>query len=488
MSDYASFVQGGSTYPLTTSTTNSLLLDADPSLYYVLDYFQSVLNTYLAPRFAAELARAPALTLITQLVQAVAPYDVSPYLTQMQQSFPLLSVYRNTSKFVWRAQSWMRDDSTWTVEYILPPLSPAQVERLRPILRSIEAVLLDRIENTFDPAYRSGVSPWALAGLEEIVLQEAQHGFYAGDGNLVFPSWKATLLVKERQMPPVAGAFGTFSGTDTEIDLASTVDAQVSDFADVKLDFFSPTSVPNLVALYTADRTTLALNGYNVASLIDQSISAAPASSLAPNQPTLLPRAFLIGPKQLPKSAVRFDGLTSYLQATVAALAVDTGVTLICFSRLDNTTNRQLLFARTATSDTGAHTMGPEANTLGTAGNRWGVYVGGSSYDSPAGTDQQWHVHVVRATSTTNGASIASSLTYRLDGAPQTLTLKSGTGTWQGMATSTNLSVGGNPATLTTTAATGDSVIAMAFARALTDAECGQLERYCRSWAGLPNP
>ena len=44
---------GGTQSPLTTSLTNSLLLDANPSLYYMCQYYQGVIDLDLQPRWNA---------------------------------------------------------------------------------------------------------------------------------------------------------------------------------------------------------------------------------------------------------------------------------------------------------------------------------------------------------------------------------------------------------------------------------------------------
>gem|GEM_PF-2976858 len=493
MPDYSSFSHGGSSYPLTSSTTNSALQDADPSVFFAIDFFQSVITTYIGSRLLAEVGRAPVIQNITSAVQQVVPYDPQPYLTQNQFRFPLLAVYRQKSKYDWRAQSWMRDSALWVVEYMLPPLTPGQVERLRPFLHSVEIVLLNRIENMFDPSYQAGLKVWQAAGLEEIRLEESTQGAYSDGGSLVFPSIKMFLTVKERDMPPAAGTFQALIGVDNEIDLASPNDPQLSDVADTQITFTTltaPTTVPNLVAWYSSfTGPVTAVDGYHVASWVDQSVTALTATAPATNLPILVPRTFVVGLAQTPKAALRFDGLTSYqLSPAVAALAVDTGFTLIVFSRLDNTANRQCPAARTLASDTGAHSFGPEANTIGTVGNRFGVQAGGSSYDTPIGTDQQWHMHVLRATSTVNGTGIASTLTYRLDSTPQSLALRSGSGNWQGMASSTLIAIGANPAALASTAFSGDVASVLAYSRALTDGECLTIEIATRAFFGFPNP
>src|SRR5690348_12262480 len=142
MADYGSFAQGGAQFPLTDATSNSLLRDCDPALYYTLDFFQSVLRTHLEARFLAECANVPSILVANRppsgIVQTAAPYDPAPYLTQFQAGFPLLAVYRSKSVFKWKTQAFMDTVGAWYVEYVLPPMTAGQMDRISPILRGIE--------------------------------------------------------------------------------------------------------------------------------------------------------------------------------------------------------------------------------------------------------------------------------------------------------------------------------------------------------------
>ena len=93
MADFGTFQYGGTAYPLTASTANSLLRDADPSLYYALDYFAAMITQHVGARLIAESAGFSSP--ITAAVVQVAPMDPAPYLLQQQFKFPLLSVSRS---------------------------------------------------------------------------------------------------------------------------------------------------------------------------------------------------------------------------------------------------------------------------------------------------------------------------------------------------------------------------------------------------------
>ena len=121
MADFGTFQYGGVSYPLTSSTANSLLRDADPSLYFALDYFASVISTHVGTRLIAESAGFPSP--ITKAVMQVAPMDPAPYLLQQQFQFPLLVAYRVKDSYGRRTVTWQEDVGEWQVAYILPPLT-----------------------------------------------------------------------------------------------------------------------------------------------------------------------------------------------------------------------------------------------------------------------------------------------------------------------------------------------------------------------------
>jgi hypothetical protein len=486
MSNFGVFAHGGANYPLPSSADgHTLLQDADPSLYYALQYFQSVINTYVGPRLLQEVLSAPLITNITSAVAQIVPYDPTPYLTQNQFVFPLLAVYRVKDTYKWLAQSWMDDASEWKIQYILPPLTAGQAERIGPILRAVGITILNRIENMFDPSFMSGALVWALANLEAIDLREATYGRWDAGNNLWFPTYMGTLVVKERDMP-VAGQFPPLAGIDAEIDSAGA-GSPVLDVSDFGVSFVDPTTIPTLTALYTADAgVTAGTNASLVGAWADQSANGLTMAPGAPaNQPYLLQNAITL-PNGKTKPAIRFDGSVTYLQATTATLANDAGKTLVALYRLTDTAKRSTILAHSLVGDTGNRTTAIEANTLGTAGGRQGFFANTSAFDTTITTDTSWHVVVIREANTTTSGTILTATTYNFDGAaPAKLTLNTGVGTWQTMAASNLLLVGGLPSVLSTTAASCDVGVVMAFTSALSDSDAAKAALYCRQWAGL---
>ena len=226
MTEQASFAHGGVTYPLSASTAASALHDADPALYYILAYFASVLQTYMGARLAAEATRA-GLTAgpnaITQAVKYALPYEPKLVNTEQQiGKWPLLCVWRESGKYRWRTVARMETQATFRVAYMLPPMTGAQLEQLQPLLNSVPKILLNRIEQRFDPAYASGVSFMKLAGLDEVdMLEDAWGSYQFPQGNIVFPAWLGKLFVVERDGDlPVAATGGALTGIDVDIQLA----------------------------------------------------------------------------------------------------------------------------------------------------------------------------------------------------------------------------------------------------------------------------
>lgn len=243
MTEQASFVHGGVTYPLSSSTAASALKDADPALYYSLAYFASVLQTYIGPRLAAEAALAGLASgdnAITQAVRYALPYE--PKLVNSEQQigkWPLLAVWRESGKYRWRTVARMQTEATWRIAYMLPPMTGGQLERLQPFLNSVPKTLLNRIENHFDPAFANGADFLKLAGICQMdMLEDAWGSYQFPQGNIVFPAWLGKLFVAEldKNLPPSATG-GPIAGIDVDIQLVPSDGSPVVDhFIDLAID------------------------------------------------------------------------------------------------------------------------------------------------------------------------------------------------------------------------------------------------------------
>ena len=483
MVDYQKFAYGGTSYPLTASTTNTLLRDADPALYYAIDYFQSVLTTHLNARVVAEVARSPAITTITAAVSEWTPMDPGPYLNEQQFRFPLLAVYRMRDDYQERTATWVDRKSEWGLQYILPPVAASQYERMFPLLKAVSDVLHNRIESMMDPSYSSGLAVWAAAGIGKIELIRAIYGRYEAGGNMYFPALNASLAVTERVVPATAD-LETLAGIDADIDQTGPEQAFVADVADIQANYPAASNLPGIVTILTADSgITLASDNFRVASWASQVGSITFAPDAPANRPSIIQLAL---PNQgTYKPILRFDGSASFLRATITSLANDSGKTFVVLFRLFRTEPRASILLHTAAGDLGTKTSGLEANTVSSVGNRFGFYSTGSSFDSSAATDLSWHVAVIRESSTAAGSSIVSTTTYDIDGYKLALTSRSGSGNWQTMATSDQVVLGALPALLSSTAAGVDIGAVLICTQSLSDADAATAALFCRQWAGI---
>ena len=487
--EYGVFAHGGATYPLSSTANGQLLKDADPALYYAADFWSTMITTYIGPRLIAEAADANVSAPIPKAVATMVSFDPAPYLQETQFAFPVLAVYRKSEKYERKTVSWMRDIGEWIVEYILPPLSPGQAQRLLPALRAAGSVLVNRTENMFDPNYASGARVWGAgyANLEEISFVEGKYGLYAGAGNLAFYGLQQRVTVKERDMP-IATQFPAFAGLDAAVDLASPVAPTVYDVADVASQIIDPTTL-GLVEFVRGDSGLVAAaDGAHLATWTDASTTAANFTA-ATAAPSILAGALVIysGDTTVTKSVIRNDNLAqSYAAATNANVSVDTGKTYLVLARMLNTTARGAILAHTKAADTGGATISIEANTASGAGGKFGLQITGSSYDTAVPVDTNWHVFAYRVSSSTAGGTITGTSDFHIDGsAALLLTLKSGAGTWSTMAASNQLAIGAIPG-LPATAGAVDVAVVMVAASYLSDANLFSATQYCQRWLTQP--
>jgi hypothetical protein len=246
MAEQGAFVHGGVQYPLTTSSGFSALRDADPSLYYLLLFAASVLQTYIGARIAAEATAANLSTgpnAVTSAVGYVLPYDPETVLLEQQIThWPLLAIWRASGKYRRRTVCRMETIATLKLAYVLPPLSGAQRERLGPLLNTVPKTLLNRIENKFDPGFMGGINWMAVAGVDELDMTEDGWGRYvlseSGGTNLILPCWLGTITLIERDNPmPVSATGGPFAGVDAQIQLIDAANPAPIDLIDLEVNF-----------------------------------------------------------------------------------------------------------------------------------------------------------------------------------------------------------------------------------------------------------
>lgn len=219
------FASGGVVYPLVSPGTNSILQDADPAIYFATAFFQQMLTTHLADRWAVECTAAggAAAAVSTTIVKSTSSFEPYSHMQELQALLPLLAVYRISAKSRDLSLQRVHREGVIKVDWIMPPLAAAQMLRLAPFLKAVFDVLDSRSGTQTDPSYSSGDSPWDQAGIEECGFTDYQLGNMKGAGDLVFPTMSATFMCIERD-EFVVGAFPVLTATTTAVGLVSTTD------------------------------------------------------------------------------------------------------------------------------------------------------------------------------------------------------------------------------------------------------------------------
>lgn len=210
------FTAGAIAFPLAPAAgARTLLRDADPALFFLLDYFAWSIRQYVGARLLAE-ANAAGIPWV-DAVAGAAPFDPREYLLEHQAGFPLLGMYRVASAFSDLTVVKRQDVTQLELAYVLPPLSTAQRERLGPILHAVKALVAHRAEAGWDADYTppggsqgQQLFEQVTAGLTAMTATAARFGGYV-DGELVFPSVVMTLeitedaMLDESDLPPFRG-------------------------------------------------------------------------------------------------------------------------------------------------------------------------------------------------------------------------------------------------------------------------------------------
>jgi hypothetical protein len=256
MTDYAGFKYGVVQYPLPAAGSGlggagaSLLRDADPAIFYLLEFYKSILETHLGARFLAEVANCSA-SQIPAIVAETLPLDPTPYLTEEFIHFPLLAAYRKGSRPEWIGRTKHSVDEIEVV-YVLPPMQVGAAERLLPALKAVHSILDNRTEQGFDPAYTPtaptgtlGEVWWQRAGVTSAGVIRASYGGFAGGEPEFFPAITLTIEIKERSDFALS-EFEELGSVDVNIDVT---------------DPGSQTTVPDVVEFTTYPSAILTEDG-----------------------------------------------------------------------------------------------------------------------------------------------------------------------------------------------------------------------------------
>ena len=235
MVDFDQFTVGAVDFPLATSGT--LLEDADPALAIVLDFVASVLDTYAGDRFNAAVNGCGLAQLDGYIVRSMVPYDPIPDLQVAQQwsKMPLLALHRTEAGFTEYPIATTNVVDRWILDYVLPTLTPAQTERLYPILAAVEKIVMDRVSMGFDPAFQGGANVFEQAGITTIKFIKRQYQTFPyreGDSKttLHFRMISITLEVTEQTVPST-DSFEDLTGIDGYVSIVDPDHAFVDGYA-----------------------------------------------------------------------------------------------------------------------------------------------------------------------------------------------------------------------------------------------------------------
>jgi hypothetical protein len=168
-------------------------------------------------------------------VEKTIHFEPTPFLLSDQLTFPLFCLYRTEEAWTNTAVTGDKSTSVWDWAYVLPPMTPRQIEQLHPILRSVAVTIATFAQQSFDPEYEAGATLRELAGIQKMSAGPIRYGnFEAVDG--VDRWWRAVtgkLFVEERT-EIVVDAFETFNGVNIAIDETSPDNTQLVDFVQIE--------------------------------------------------------------------------------------------------------------------------------------------------------------------------------------------------------------------------------------------------------------
>ncbi len=122
------------------------------------------------------------------------------------------------------------------------------------------------------------------------------------------------------------------------------------------------------------------------------------------------------------RPALDFDASSGPLTvAGVLDLPATSARTLIAVVKLTETTSRFQALMQGQASSPGTY-INLDTNSYGTSGSREGVYVQNNSYDSTLPTSTGTRLHVYSLGTMTVGTPVLSAISYRVNGAAQTIT------------------------------------------------------------------
>ncbi len=198
-----------------------------------------------------------------------------------------------------------------------------------------------------------------------------------------------------------------------------------------------------------------------------------------PSSPPLWVAAGLGG-----QAAIHFDAANTYLtESGVLGIAPTSGRTFVAVTKLVNTTGRFAAVQQGKSGSGGTYAF-IDANTFNTTGSLEGAYLTNNAYDTTLATSTSPRIHLLAFSTFAPGTAVLSAMSYRVNGAVQSLTRTPGgspigaPGVIEDFSSADFTLVGAGP----------DAYVAevLVYDRALTTSERTSTEAALKSRYGIP--
>lgn len=221
---YERFKVGAVEYPLSNILTDADLT-LDPPIVGLLNYYEFELTRNLLPYWQTLLPTIGLNDYASAVVAEKLPYDPELYFQEAQYNFPLLAIFRTSEIKKEKTVNWYVWEVTAKCRYILPVLTAAQALSMMQTLKAIRAIINDRTEQGYDPAYLDGygqpIQVMEQAKIAKISITEASYGHLVNpQSNMIFPTLDLTIMFEEREQ--LASGFENFERLDGYVSVSET--------------------------------------------------------------------------------------------------------------------------------------------------------------------------------------------------------------------------------------------------------------------------
>lgn len=194
---------GGTSYPLAIpdADTRSLARICDPFSSIYLEFCQTVINHYCQAAWIATGVGGDSKKTDRRACQQATTLPPERYLANVGYSFPLLALYPvNDQPAAMRTLRWSQTTTIYQLDYVLPPVTVEEGERVMGLLRAVRKLLVGVTDKLGDGSYQTGEELLGTAGVESVRFLQAEYGFVGGDGAAARPMIAMQLEVKDREM------------------------------------------------------------------------------------------------------------------------------------------------------------------------------------------------------------------------------------------------------------------------------------------------